>query len=286
MTDTIKQILASDFPPLLSEIPDAPTTLYTQGTLPSPDMKLLTVVGSRACTGYGRDVVEHLIGGLRGYDISIVSGLALGIDAAAHKAAMEAQLHTVAVPGSGLDASALYPRAHVPLARAILEAGGALLSEYEPTQRAAPWTFPQRNRIMVGLAHAVLLIEAAPKSGTLITARLASEYNRELMVVPGSIFAATSKGAHQFLKLGATPVTTPEDVLEALGIEPLAKGDAEPLVLSTNEQQIYDALREPLSKDALLAQLSLPTSEVQVLLSKLELAGVITERMGVLRRVC
>jgi DNA processing protein len=143
---------------------------------------------------------------LAGYPIGIVSGLALGIDAFAHEAALRAGLYTLAVPGSGLGDQVLYPASNRRLADRIVDGGGGLLSELSPDTRAALWTFPQRNRLMAGMCAATLLIEAGEKSGTLITARMAVDYNRELLVVPGSIFSPTSRGCHQFLKLGATPV--------------------------------------------------------------------------------
>jgi len=273
MSHDIKQLSAEDFPTLLTEITDPPKTLYLQGKLPNTDTKILAVVGSRKCTSYGRDVVDHLISGLRGHDIVIVSGLALGIDGHAHIAAMENGLPTIAVPGSGLSEKVLYPRSHANLANRILDNGGALLSELEPEQCAAPWTFPKRNRIMVGLSHAVLVIEATERSGTLITARLTTDYNRELLVVPGSIFASSSKGAHQFLKLGATPVTTPEDILEALGISPDESGEIpsthekQMLNLSKNELEIYELLSNPLPRDELIEQLSFSVTDANILLS-------------------
>ncbi len=288
MLQHIQQITAQDFPALLQEITDPPEQLYIRGTLPCADTKLLAVVGSRSATAYGREVIEYLIQGLRGYPVGIVSGMALGIDGAAHEAALTAELPTIAVLGSGLSDATLYPRAHVQLAQRILAAGGALVSEFEPEQRAAPWTFPQRNRIVAGLSHATLLIEAAERSGTLITARLATEYNRELLVVPGSIFAASSKGTHQFLKLGATPVTTPEDILEALHI-PVQTKDAtqggHSYKFSPEEQELYDALAEPCSRDELIAQLSYSVTTANIVLSKLELEGVIVEKFGTLRRI-
>src|SRR3990167_161585 len=208
-----------DFPPLLSEIPDAPKQLYVRGELPPYDHAWLAVVGSRAASAYGRQVCDYLIEGLRGYPVVVVSGLAYGIDAGAHKAALNTALPCVAVPGSGLNWDVMYPKANVNLAKEIIKAGGAHLSEFEPDQKAADYTFPQRNRIMVGLCKATLVIEAKERSGSLITARLATEYNRELLVVPGSIFNETSKGTHQFLKLGATPITEPEDILRVLTLE-------------------------------------------------------------------
>ena len=219
----IKHLNPSDFAkfnlsPLL-EIPEPPKSLWYQGNLPPDNLALIAVVGSRECTDYGKQVIEHLIGGLAGYPVGIVSGLALGIDGLAHEAALAHGLYTLSVPGSGLDSSVLYPAAHKNLAEKILTNGGGLLSELPPETGAATWTFPQRNRIMAGLCKATLLIEAGPKSGTLITARMAVDYNRELLAVPGSIFSKNSYGTHQFLKLGATMVTEASDILAVLNIE-------------------------------------------------------------------
>lgn len=214
----IRSIGRDEFPPLLHEIPDPPRSLTYRGALPSPDLKLLAVVGSRNHTPYGKHAVEHLVAGLAGYPVGIVSGMALGIDSLAHRAALAAGLYTLAVPGGGLEDDVLYPRSHVGLAQDILERGGGLLSEFEPSFRATTWSFPKRNRIVTGMSHATLLIEASEKSGTLISARLAADYNRDVLVVPGDIFSENSRGVHQFLKLGAIPVTSPEDILLALGI--------------------------------------------------------------------
>lgn len=284
MADELKQLSPLDFPPLLREIPDAPKQLLVRGELPSFEWKWLAVVGSRACTPYGKQVVSHLIHGLRGQPVVVVSGLAFGIDAEAHRAALNAGLPTVAVPGSGLDWKVLYPKANVSLAREILAAGGAHLSEFEPMQMAADYTFPKRNRVMVGLSHATLVVEAKEQSGSLITARLAAEYNRELLVVPGSIFAETSRGTHQFLKLGATPVTDAEDILKALGLtarEPRAFLRAD---LSDEEMKVLERLATPRTRDELLALLGLPVAEAQVLLSMMEIKGLITEEFGALRQ--
>jgi DNA processing protein len=214
----------------------------------------------------------------------IVSGLAYGADACAHKVALNVGLPTVAVPGSGLDYSVMYPRANVALAKEIIAKGGAHLSEFEPKMEARDHTFPQRNRIMVGLTHATLVIEAKERSGSLITARLATEYNRELLVVPGSIFSATSKGTHQFLKLGATPATEPEDILRALGIAENEKSKpSEYSDISLYEQKVLHILLTPCPRDQLLATLSLPISEANILLSTMEIKGLIKEELGVVR---
>ncbi|MDQ1299948.1 MAG: processing protein [Patescibacteria group bacterium] len=204
----------------LTEIPQPPEALWIRGTLPSKDIKKLVVVGSRALTPYGEEICEKLIQGLTGFPISIVSGLALGTDACAHRAALKAGLHTIAIPGSGLSDKVIAPQTNLGLAKEILLAGGALLSEHEPGTTARPQYFPSRNRIMVGLADAVLVIEAGERSGTLITARLASEYSRDLMCVPHRIGDVNSEGPHLFIRLGAELITGPDDILETLGFEP------------------------------------------------------------------
>jgi len=273
----IRKLSSAEFPYLLSEIPQPPKELWTVGNLPPPDIKLLAVVGSRKYTTYGKQVVDHLIGGLAGYPVGIVSGLALGIDGLAHEAAIRHGLYTLAVPGSGLDESVLYPASHRNLARNIVDNGGGLLSEWEPTAPAARWTFTQRNRIMAGLCPATLLIEAGAKSGTLITARMCADYNRELLVVPGNIFSSNSVGTHQFLKLGATPVTTAADILAVLGID--IEEDAAPktlTLLSPLEDKVLQLLLNPLDRDSLIRKLELPISEAGVLLMQMEMSGHIS----------
>lgn len=286
----IRELKQEHFPLLLREIPDPPKRLFAAGELPGPDTKHLSVVGSRKYTEYGRAAVEKLVGGLRGYDICIVSGLALGIDALAHRAALNAGLKTIAVPGSGLDPKVLYPRSHLRLAEEIVEAGGALLSEFEPGLAAATWTFPQRNRIMAGLSHAVLVIEAEIKSGTLITSKLATEYNRDVLTVPGSIFSSTSEGPHMLIKLGATPVTNSEDILRALGFSidaEFSESRTQKLFdLSPDEEKVVVLLRTPIPRDELLAALAplgINTTRANVLLSTMEIKGIIAESMGEMR---
>src|SRR3989344_5285612 len=247
-------LLPDEYPPLLREINDPPKTLYLRGTLPPPETKLLTVVGSRRMSRYGKDACEYLLQGLAGYPIAIVSGLALGIDGVAHKAALSAGLPTVAVPGSGLDDSVLYPRAHLGLAREILNKGGALMSEFDPLWKPRPESFPQRNRIMAGMCHATLIIEAGVQSGTLITARLASEYNRELLILPHSIFSEGGAGGHIFMKLGAMPVRDADDILEALGIE---KSETQKeFMLHDEKRKDINMLLEPMPRDELIRELS------------------------------
>lgn len=278
----IKKLKPQNFPTLLSEINDPPSTLYLRGVLPPPETKLLAVVGSRRMSRYGQDACEHLIRGLVGYPISIVSGLALGIDGVAHKAALAAGLHTIAVPGSGLSEEVLYPRAHLTLSRDILDAGGALLSEMEPDEPAAPYTFPKRNRIMAGMSHAVLIIEAGLKSGTLITARLATEYNRELLIVPHSIFSEGGAGGHLFMGLGAKPVRNAHDILDVFDMK---KEETKRSVgLTPEEERVFEILSAPMPRDELIRTLGVSTGSANVLLTQMEIRGIITESMGEIRK--
>ena len=286
MADDLKLLSPGEFPPLLREIPDAPKQLWVRGKIPSTEHKWLAVVGSRAMTPYGKQACRHLIEGLRGYPVVIVSGLAYGVDAEAHKVALDAGLTTVGVPGSGLDWDILYPKANVGLAREILKAGGALISEEKPNAKTMDYMFPKRNRIMAGLSHATLVVEAKEKSGSLITAKLVTEYNRELLVVPGSIFSAESKGTHQFLRLGATAVTSAEDVLVALGIAkregPISLNELRD-DLSKDELRVFEILHTPVSRDELIEALELPITDANVLLSTMEIKGLIVEELGVVR---
>jgi len=279
----LKQLGSSGFPPHLREINDPPKQLYLRGNLPSFEHTWLAVVGSRACTPYGERVIKYLIEGLRGYPIVIVSGLAFGIDALAHKAAIDVGLPTVAVPGSGLDWDVLYPRGNVSLAREIIAHEGALISEFKPDMKATDYTFPQRNRIMAGICQATLVIEAKEKSGSLITAKLAAEYNRDLLVVPGSIFSAESKGVHQFLKLGATPITSVDDLLQALHLAPREKRVVLRGDVTDDEMKVIETLASPLSRDELVESLEMPINEINILLSMMEIKGLIVEEIGVIR---
>lgn len=270
------------FPPLLREIPDTPKELWVEGTLPRWDeVRVLTVVGSRKYSQYGKDVCEKLIAGLAGYPIVIVSGLAIGIDTIAHKAALSARLPTIAVPGSGLDRSVLHPRSNARLADEIVAAGGALISEQKPLAPAGLHTFPRRNRIMAGLSHAVLIIEAGEQSGTLITARLALDYNRDVLAVPGSIFLPGTAGTNRLISEGATLIHTSETLIRALGLIPLMEGVRERPTLNTQELLVYKILEhEALERDVLLSRLPLLTAEANVLIATLEMKGIIVERGG------
>jgi len=282
----IHELLPPDFPELLKEIPDAPTRLRYEGKLPNNGNKLLAVVGSRKYTSYGREMCESIISGLTGSPITIVSGLALGIDSIAHRAALRAGLQTIAIPGSGLDRKVLHPHSHVNLANEIIENGGGLISEYDDTMPSGAWAFPRRNRIMAGMCHATLIIEAEKKSGTLITSRLATEYNREVGCVPGPVNSPTSDGAHMLIRLGAALIRDANDVRELLGLK---RTDENPTLvdieeLSDEEKVFIKILEKPSPRDELIRKSKLDISTALATLSLLEIKGLIVEELGEVRK--
>lgn len=290
----ISQEAFKDHPLLnrLLELHDIPEKMYIAGTLPEIRLdeygratpRILTVVGSRNYTTYGKLSVEKLISSLKGEDVIILSGLALGIDALSHKAALDGKLATIAVPGSGLDASVIYPRNHLSLAEEIVHSGGALLSEFEPTMPAAQWTFPARNRIMAALSDAVLVIEATDKSGTLITARQALELGKDIGAVPGDIFSDTSYGTNMLIKEGAYMIRNADDLFDLLHLpkkEEVSSNES----YTKEEQLLLDLLLEPIEKDQLLIRSELPPDQFLITLSSLEMKGCIQETFGEVRKV-
>lgn len=282
----IHKLSREEFPSQLLETPEPPKELWRIGELPESDTTLLTIVGARKHSPYGKEVCEKLIEGLAGYDITIVSGLALGIDTIAHKSALRAGLATLAVPGSGLGKDTLYPRSNYRLAEEIVASGGALLSEFSPETPAAPWTFPKRNRIMAGLAQATLVIEAEKRSGTLITSRLATDYNRDVFAVPGEIFSPLAEGPNMLIALGATPIHGSEDILRALGFSDIdtAIEAKDYSMLSEIERAVMEALTSTKYREQIIVELELSPSEGNILLMKMEIAGLITETPQGLRR--
>ncbi|MEK7150564.1 MAG: DNA-processing protein DprA [Patescibacteria group bacterium] len=289
MNSPIRELPYDEIPERLLEIPEPPKKLFIQGEMPKGDAKFLCVVGSRKYTDYGKEACQKLIAGLRGHNIVIVSGLALGIDGIAHRAALDAGLTTIAIPGSGLNPSVLYPSSNRQLAEKIIESGGALISEFEPMFKATTYSFPQRNRIMAGISHATLIIEAEIKSGTLITSRLATEYNRDVMTVPGSIFSKTSEGPNMLLRLGATPVSSSAHILETLGFkieEDKTTKELELKNLSEDERKVFTLIKNPLNRDELIRELvksGMSVGNSSALLSIMEIKGLIEEKMGEIR---
>ena len=286
--DDIRKMKKEEYPESLLEIPQPPKVLYIRGELPKEDLIYLAVVGSRKYTSYGKDICEKLIKGLKGYPVCIVSGLAIGIDSIAHRTALDSGLTTISFPGSGLDRNALHPKSNIRLADEIVESGGCLISEMEPNMKATLYSFPQRNRLMAGISKAVLIIEAEEKSGTLITARMALDYNRDVLAVPGSAFSSNSNGTNWLIKEGATPVTSSEDVLIALGfnIEKSKQTDKEKYAdCGKDEMKIIELLREPIPRDELIRASGLPISSANALLSIMEIKELIKEELGEMRRI-
>jgi DNA processing protein len=286
----IKKLQKEEIPEQLLEIPQPPEQVFVRGNIPHSNTVMLCVVGSRKYSNYGRDVCEELIAGLAGYDVTIVSGLALGIDSIAHRSALNAGLKTIAIPGSGLKDDVLYPASNYNLAMEIIEKGGALLSEFEPDFKATPWSFPKRNRIMAGISKAVLIIEAGEKSGTLITARMATDYNKDVFVVPASIFSDGGKGSNKLMRLGATPISSSEELLDELGFTnnntTVGGRTSHMLECSEDEKRVLEILEKEneISRDELMQELAMEVSKANILLSAMEIKGMINESMGVLRK--
>jgi DNA processing protein len=262
----------SELPPLLRAIHDPPEQLYLRGAA-EPELlsrPAVAVVGARACSPYGSQVARMVGRDLAAVGVVVVSGLARGVDGEAHRGALEAGGHTVAVLGCGIDRD--YPAAHASLARAIAERS-LLVSEYEPGVEPLPFRFPARNRIVAGLCAATIVVEARERSGALITADFALEEGREVFAVPGEITSALSAGTNALLRLGATPLTSADDVLESLGIESPER--------STNNHPLLELL--PASADELCRKSGLTAREVATALAELELSGLVLEGDGVYR---
>ncbi len=279
----IKKLAKEYWPIGLLEIPQIPKELYILGDFPEDDLIYLCVVGSRKFTSYGKEATEKLIEGLKGYPICIVSGFAMGIDTIAHKKALEVELKTIVFPGSGLSKDAIYPKTNLKLIEEILNKGGCFISEFEPDFKATTWSFPMRNRLMAGISKAILIIEAEEKSGTMITARLATDYNKDVLVIPGNIFSSNSKGTNKLLKLGATPITKSADLLEALGFDISEKENNQKSLfedLSPEEKKVLDILREPIERDLLIKEMKMPINQANTLLSIMEIKDLIKEELG------
>lgn len=259
--------------------------LFCRGPLPDfGAFKCLAVVGARKYGEYGEWACREIIKGLSSYPIIIISGLAIGIDSIAHEAALEAGLLTVAIPGSSLEEGLIYPQTKLPLAKKILEKGGCLLSEYAGDDPMGPWVFPERNRIMAGLADAVLVIEAERRSGTSITARLALDYNKDVLAVPGSIFLPLSEGPNFLLKQGAATITCAQDVVETLGLTWIEAGEKDMRLhglfkeCSDEEKSLLALL--PATRDDIIHSLGKPAREAQMLISLLEIKGMVKDEAG------
>jgi DNA processing protein len=274
---------AAHFPALLRAVHDPPPGLFLRGNgaVEILNRAAVAVVGARACSTYGAQVARSLARDLAAADVVVVSGMARGVDGEAHRGALEAGGLTVAVLGCGVDRD--YPAAHASLARDIAKRG-VLVSEYAPGVEPAPWRFPARNRIIAGIARAVVVVEARERSGALITADLALDEGREVFAVPGEVTSSLSVGSNALLRLGAHVLTGAHDVLDVLGID-RPPPRAEP-TLDPTSRRVFDALRTaPATADELVGATRLTAAELALTLTHLELAGLIAEGEGLYRAV-
>ena len=275
------------YPPTLGEIPDPPSLLYVRGTIEPSDQLAIALVGSRKCTPYGLRIAERLASSLARVGLTVVSGLARGIDAAAHRGALAAGGRTLAVLANGL--GEVYPPEHEDLAREVA-ASGALISESPMRQSPLAGLFPQRNRIISGLSLGVVVVEATPRSGSLSTAKHATDQNREVFAVPGPVDSLPSRGCHHLIRDGARLVETVDDILEELGPlvrevkarpeEPAIRHPAE-LSLSDQERSLLGRLDDrPVSVDELIVGSGLTASQVMATLSVLEMRRLVRRLPG------
>lgn len=264
---------------IVDTIAGKPEKLHYIGKLPEERITSVAIVGTRKPTPYGKEIGHMLAYELAKRGIIIISGMALGIDAIAHRGALEAGGTTLAVLGNGLDT--IYPSSHKDLAKQIIERGGALISEYPPEELARPHYFLERNRIVSGLSDAIIVVEAAARSGTLNTAAHALEQGREIFAVPGNITNPLSSGCNSLLKQGAHVVTKVEDILEVISPESLRPQTALPLGTTPAETTLIQLLQNGLRDgDALQKASKLSASEFNQTLTMLEINGIIRSLGG------
>jgi DNA processing protein len=263
------------YPRLLKEIEQPPPVLYVRGEVCADDEWALAVVGTRRITAYGRQVAEELGGAMARNGITVVSGLARGVDAVAHRACLNNGGRTLAVLGSGVDR--IYPPEHRRLAQEIVE-NGAIISDYPPGTPPEAANFPPRNRIISGLARATVVVEAGRSSGALITATFAVEQGREVFAVPGSIYSPASQGTNHLIQQGARPYLSPEDILEELNVAMAGEQRTARAVLPADatEARLYALLgANPVHVDELRNEVNLPIEQVSATLALMELKGLV-----------
>lgn len=271
-----------NYPANLKETFNPPPLIYYRGSLDFLKNNCLAVVGTRKFSAYGAQITADLVSQLSQNGLTIVSGLALGIDALAHQAALSAQGQTIAVLGSGVDKACVYPSSHRYLADKIIASGGGIISEYPIGTNPTKYTFPMRNRIISGLSRGVLVIEAPESSGALITAKYALEQNRDIFAVPGSIYSLNSTGTNNLIKQGAKLVLNADDILTELNMQTVfCAAKNEPKFDKSEEKMIWDLLsKEPAHIDKIK---KMSTLNINVLLSALtvmELKGLIKDTGG------
>jgi len=264
------------YPLLLKQIHNPPFIIYTRGKLNFNESPAISIVGSRKFSAYGEQAATAFSRDLAKVGFTVVSGLALGIDAFAHRGALEANGKTIAVLGSSIDDDNIYPRANFSLAKEIIESGGLLMSDYSPETSATTMTFPARNRLIAGLSLGTLIIEAGEKSGALITARMALESNREVFAIPGSIFSPSSCGTNNLIKSGAKLVTGVQDILEELNFSHTAEIKQAVLKIPENKEEeiLLTILSDiPMHIDTIAKHSDLGMSIISSTLSMMEIKG-------------
>ncbi len=268
------------YPKRLKDIDQPPPVLYVRGTLTEADSFAIAIVGTRRVTSYGRQVTEDVASTLASNGISVVSGLARGVDAIAHQAALKVGGRTIAVLGCGVDR--IYPPEHAQLAEKII-ANGALVSDYAPGTGPEAANFPPRNRIISGLSQATIVVEAGETSGALITAQFAVDQGREVFAVPGNIYAPQSKGTNRLIAQGAHPMLSARDVLDVLKLTRVTEQQTVRKVLPGDEVEtkILNILtHEPLQMDDIRNQSGLPIERVSAALVMMELKGLVRSAGG------
>lgn len=258
----------------LQHIPTPPKELFVRGDLPKKRIKSVAIVGTRKPTAYGKEIAHNIASACAKSGIIVISGMALGIDSVAHKAAIESGGVTIAVLANGVDT--FYPKSHTSLGYKIIETGGAVLSEYPNGTPAQPWQFLARNRIVSGLADAIVIVEAAEKSGTLSTANHALDQGKEVYAVPGNITSPLSSGCNNLIKNGAVPLLSPEELINYLlpnreqNQISLFKGE------NNEENLILDSLKNsPLNTEQLVKKSNIPIDTLNQTLTMLEIKGFI-----------
>lgn len=270
-----------NYPRLLLETPHPPLALYYKGSPVDADFQnpnKISIVGTRKATAYGLKTARNLSRDLSFCGVCVVSGLAFGIDAEAHRGALEGDTPTWAVLGSGLNN--IYPSSHKFLAEKILEKGGIIISEYPPDAHPTKWTFPERNRIIAGLTRATIVVEAPKKSGSLITVNFALDYNREVGAIPGEIDSLNSEGANYLIKNGAAIIRNSSDALELLGIQKEGAMSQKIDSLDKTDILIINSLKKPKNIDELIEAANLSVSELNQRITFLELSGLIKNTNG------
>lgn len=278
------KIRYKNYPKLLREIENPPKQLYCRGNIQLLHSFCFGVVGTRKLTSYGKEATETIISGLTSSGMTIVSGLAMGIDAVAHRTALENNLPTIAVLGTGINDKSIYPNINLGLAKDILKNNGLIISEYPPEAPGFKGNFPARNRIISGISRGVLVVEAHQKSGSLITTRYATEQNRDVFAVPGNIFSINSQGPNMLIQKGAKPVFSAQDILGAyyqnleLNLEAIdnisTKNPAEEKILAILDEKGGTSI------DLIIEESGMEPSRIIAAVSMLEINGDLSQKDG------